>query len=141
MYQKLRDIILKDMIHIFMAEDDPLMISIYDKAFKLNGFEMKMAMDGEKAIETLSSIDPKPEIVLLDIMMPKKTGFDVITFMKADANLKNIPVIVLTNLSSREDTEKVTSLGADLCLTKSHYGPIDTVKMVQEVYNKHYKKN
>ena len=129
------------MTRIFMAEDDPLMISIYDKAFKINGFDLSMAMDGEAAIAALTAADPKPEIVLLDVMMPKKTGFDVLSFMKADEQLKHIPIVVLTNLSGREDAEKAISLGADLCLVKSQYGPMDTVAKVKEVYEKSQKKN
>lgn len=126
------------MATIFMAEDDPLMISIYSKLFKVNGFDFQMAVDGEKTIASLSSMQQKPEVVILDVMMPIKDGFEVLKFMKADANLKNIPVVVLTNLSGKEDSEKSLALGAEICLVKSQYSPAEIADKVKEVYSKHY---
>ncbi len=126
------------MATIFMAEDDPLMISIYDKVFKVNGFEMKMALDGVKTMADLKSMAQKPEVVVLDIMMPNKDGFEVLKEMKADPDLKNIPVVVLTNLSSRADLEKGVDLGAELCLVKSQHSPMEVATKVKEIYSRHH---
>ena len=60
---------------IFLVEDDPLMIRMYEKAFKLSGYEIEMAFDGEEAIAKLKTMDPRPTLVLLDIMMPKPFRF------------------------------------------------------------------
>jgi DNA-binding response OmpR family regulator len=128
------------MAMVFMAEDDPLMISIYSQILKANGFDMKMATDGEQAIADLTAMPQKPEVVILDVMMPKKDGFEVMKAMKADANLKNIPVIFLTNLSSKEDLQKGFDLGAEMCLVKSQYGPDEIATKVKEVYDKHHQK-
>ena len=118
---------------LFLAEDDPLMSRMYERAFKSNGFDLKMTFDGEEAINTLKSMDPKPTVVLLDVMMPKKSGFDVLRDIKADANLKSIPVILLTNLAGEKDAEKGLELGAVLYLVKSQYSPKEIVVKVKEI--------
>jgi DNA-binding response OmpR family regulator len=121
---------------LFLAEDDPLMSGMYSRAFKFNNFDLKMAFDGEKAIEELKSMDPKPAVVLLDVMMPKKSGFDVLAEMKQDPILKRIPVILLTNLSGEKDLKKGLDLGAELCLVKSQYSSKEVVLKVKEIITK-----
>ncbi len=120
-------------VTIFLAEDDPLMSRMYERAFSISGYDLKIAADGEEAITTLKIMDPKPTIVLLDVMMPKKSGFDVLRAMKEDAKLKNIPTIMLTNLAGPQDVEKGLELGAILYLVKSQYGPKEIVDKVKEV--------
>lgn len=118
---------------LFLAEDDPLMSRMYERAFKSNGFDLKMTFDGEEATNTLKSMDPRPTVILLDVMMPKKSGFDVLRDIKADENLKNIPVIMLTNLAGEKDAEKGLELGAVLYLVKSQYSPKEIVVKVKEI--------
>ena len=121
-----------------MAEDDPLMITIYNQIFKISGFDFAMAADGQQAIENLSSMAVKPDLAVLDVMMPRKDGFEVLKFIKADPTLKNIPVIILTNLSSQEDLKKGLDLGADACLVKSQNSPEEIAAKAKEVYNKYH---
>ena len=121
------------MVKIFLVEDDPLMVRMYEKAFRLHGYEVELAFNGEEAIAKLEVVQSKPTLILLDIMMPKLSGFDVLRHMKADAKLKGIPVVVLTNLAGREDAEKALALGAVLYLVKSQYDPKDVVAKVEEV--------
>ena len=116
-----------------MAEDDPLMSRMYERAFRLSGHELTMAHDGEEALAMLQKMDPKPVLVLCDVMMPKMNGFDVLRKMKEDAALKGIPVIMLTNLAGDEDAQKALSLGAVLYLVKSQYDPKQIVEKVQEI--------
>ncbi len=118
---------------LFLAEDDPLMSRMYERAFKANGYELKMAFDGEEAITTLKAMVPKPTVVLLDVMMPKKSGFDVLRAIKEDEKLKNIPVIFLTNLAGQSDADKGLELGAVLYLVKSQYSPKQIVEKVDEI--------
>lgn len=121
------------MTKIFMAEDDPLMSRMYERAFRLGGHELTMAFDGEEALEKLQKIDPKPVLIMLDVMMPKVNGFDVLRQIKQDENLKNIPVIMLTNLAGESDAEKALGLGAVLYLVKSEYDPKEVVEKVKEI--------
>ena len=65
---------------LFLVEDDPLMSRMYERAFKASGFDIKMAFDGEEAINILKNNDVLPGIAVLDVMMPKKSGFDVLRF-------------------------------------------------------------
>jgi len=118
---------------LFFAEDDPLMSRMYEKAFKASGFELKVSFDGDEAIQTLKSMDPKPTVAILDIMMPKKSGFEVLREMKADPTLKSIPVVLLTNLAGQQDAEKGLSLGAVIYLIKSQYSPIEIVEKIKEI--------
>jgi CheY-like chemotaxis protein len=92
-----------------------------------------MAFDGEEAIKTLKAMDPIPVLAVLDVMMPKMSGFDVLRAMKADEKLKNIPAILLTNLAGQQDAEKGLELGAVLYLVKSQYSPKQVVEKVEEI--------
>ncbi len=121
------------MAKLFIAEDDPLMIRMYERAFRLGGHDLTMAGDGEEALAVLGKMDPKPILILLDVMMPKMSGFDVLRKIKEDENLKKIPVILLTNLAGQEDAEKGLSLGAVLYLVKSEYSPKQVMEKVEEI--------
>lgn len=118
---------------LFMAEDDPLMSRMYERAFRLGGHELIMAHDGQEAIEMLQKMESKPTIVMLDVMMPKVNGFDVLRKIKEDGNLKSTPVIMLTNLAGDADAEKALGLGAILYLVKSQYDPKQIVSKVEEI--------
>ena len=121
------------MAKLFMAEDDPLMIRMYERAFRLGGHELTMAADGEEAFAALQKMDAKPNLILLDVMMPKMSGFDLLRKVKADEGLKNIPVILLTNLAGQQDAEKGLELGAVLYLVKSQYNPKQVIEKVEEI--------
>lgn len=121
------------MITLFLAEDDPLMSRMYERAFKASGFDLKMSFDGEEAINILKVIDPMPIIAVLDVMMPKQSGFDVLRFMKADEKLKSIPVVLLTNLAGEADAQKGLELGAVAYLVKSKYSPKEIVDKIKEI--------
>ena len=129
------------MIPLFLVEDDPLMSRMYERAFRTSGFDVQMAFDGEEAINTLKIIDTKPAIVVLDIMMPKKSGFDVLRFMKSDKKLEHIPVVLLTNLSGAGEAKKGLDLGAIEYLVKSNFTPKEIVDKIKEISaNSHNKK-
>ena len=118
---------------LFLVEDDPLMSRMYEKAFKNFGFDLRTAFNGEEAINTLKTMDPKSDVAVIDVMMPKKSGFDVLREMKADEKLKHIPVILLTNLAGQQDAEKGLSLGAVAYLVKSQYSPMEIVDKIKEI--------
>lgn len=118
---------------IFIVEDDPLMSRMYEKAFKLNNFEIEQAFDGEEAIAKLETMSPKPILIVLDVMMPKMSGFDVLKHIKASPDLKTIPVVMLSNLAGQEDAEKALSMGAVLYLVKSQYEPKQIVEKIKEI--------
>lgn len=102
---------------ILIAEDDQFLANAYRVKFEKSDFEVKLVFDGEEAIEAVSEFHP--DIILLDLVMPKKDGFTTLKELKANSASKNIPVIVTTNLSQAEDIKKVKDLGALDYLVKS----------------------
>src|SRR3989304_182812 len=124
------------MEEIFLIEDDPLMTRMYERVLRLNGFSFTIAQNGKEALRVLREAEPLPRLVLLDIMMPEKNGLDVLRDMKQDLRLKDIPVIVLTNLSAGEEAGlKALSLGAALYLIKSQYTPKKVVEKIRSILN------
>jgi DNA-binding response OmpR family regulator len=121
------------MAKIFLAEDDPLMSRMYERAFRLAGHDLTMAFDGEEALEKIRKVNPPPVLAILDVMMPKKSGFDVLREMKADPQLKSIPTILLTNLAGQADAEKGLEIGAVVYLIKSQYSPKQVIEKVDEI--------
>jgi DNA-binding response OmpR family regulator len=113
---------------------------MYEKAFKKSGFDLTVAFDGDEAVRTLKAMDPKPDVAVLDVMMPKKSGFEVLRDMKADPELKKIPVILLTNLAGQQDAEKGLELGAVLYLVKSQYSPMEIVTKIKEIADSYSRK-
>lgn len=116
---------------ILLIEDDTFLAGIYATKFEQAGFEVSLAADGEAGLKAAQK--EKPNIILLDILMPKMDGFEVLENLKKDANLSKIPVILLTNLGQREDVEKGLKLGAVDYLIKAHFMPHETVEKVKKV--------
>ncbi len=124
------------MAKLFLAEDDPLMSRMYERALRLGGHEVELAHDGEAALTQLKAATPKPDLIVLDIMMPKMSGFDVLKNIKEDQALKNIPVVLLTNLAGKDDAQKGTDMGAALYMVKSDYNPKQVVEQLEGVLGK-----
>src|SRR3989304_2534031 len=108
------------MVKILIAEDDPLMSRMYQKIFKFEGYEVILAADGE---EGLVKAKENPTLILLDIMMPKMNGLELLEKLKADPKLKKIPVVMLTNLAGQQDAETALAKGAVKYIVKSEYEP------------------
>jgi len=119
------------MAKILIVEDDPLISRMYQTVFKFEGFDVDMARNGEEGIERLKK--DRPSLVLLDIMMPKMSGIDVLREVKDDPMTKNIPVVVLTNLSGMKDAETALSMGAVKFIVKSKNKPKQIVAQIKEV--------
>lgn len=119
------------MAKILIVEDDPLMLRLYQKAFGFEGFDVFVAANGQEGLE--ETRNSKPTLILLDIMMPKMNGLEVLEKLKADPETKKIPVVILTNLSGAEDAETALSKGAVKYIVKSEYTPKEVVTMVREV--------
>ena len=115
---------------ILLVEDEPALQESFKTAFGGKGYELTQAMDGEEGLALMRA--QKPDLVLLDLVLPKKHGFEVLKEMKSDANLKDLPVIVLTNLENSEDVEKALELGATTYLVKANYSLEEVVQKVEE---------
>jgi DNA-binding response OmpR family regulator len=116
---------------IFLVEDDLFLSDMYRTKFGLSGYEMPHAEDGEIAMRKIK--EAKPDIILLDIVLPKKSGFDVLKELKQDPETSKIPVVLLTNLSQKDDVDRGYSLGAADYIIKAHFTPAEVVAKVEKV--------
>ncbi len=119
------------MSRILIVEDDPLILRMYQSVFKFEHHEVAVARNGEEGLERIKA--DKPTLILLDIMMPKMTGIDVLRVIKSNPETKNIPVIVLTNLSGDQDVQLALELGAVKFIVKSEFKPKQVVAAVEEI--------
>ncbi len=120
-------------VSILLVEDDTFLGNIYKTKFEMEGFKIFVADNGEKGLSEVKK--KKPSIVLLDILLPKMDGFAVLEALKKDENVKDIPVILLTNLGQKDDVEKGLEMGAIDYLIKAHFKPSEVVTKVKEVLN------
>lgn len=116
---------------ILIVEDDQLMLRLYSKVFTIEGYTVVTALDGEEGL--LQAHTEIPTLILLDVMMPKMNGLQLLEKLKADATTKKIPVIMLTNLTGEVDAETAISKGAVKYIVKSEYEPKQVVNMVKEL--------
>lgn len=122
---------------ILIVEDDGFLASIYAQKLELEGFDVSFATNGEDGLK-LAQKD-HPDLILLDLRLQpdKMDGFELLEKLKADAALKKIPVIVLTNLGQKEDVERCMKLGAAGYLIKAHTLPHEAVKRITETLHAH----
>ncbi|MCX6732776.1 MAG: response regulator [Candidatus Roizmanbacteria bacterium] len=118
-------------IKILIVEDDPLMGRLYSKVFDIEGYDVVSAVDGEEGL--LAVHKEIPTLILLDVMMPKMNGLQLLERLKADPTTKKIPVIMLTNLAGQADAEAAIIKGAVKYIVKSEYEPKQVVNIVKEI--------
>lgn len=116
---------------VLVVEDDKFLIKAYSAKLKKEGFDTILASNGEDALRIAG--EEKPDIILLDLIIPKKDGFDVLYDLKQNSKLKEIPVIVLSNLGQPEDIERAKKIGANDYLVKSNISMKDMVDKIKEV--------
>ena len=122
-------------VHILLVEDDTFLADIYKTKFEMEGFHITVAGDGEAGLAQAKK-EP-PALILLDILLPKKDGFVVLEELKKDDVLKDIPVVMLTNLGQKDDVEKGLKMGAVDYLIKAHFKPSETVEKVRKILKDH----
>lgn len=119
------------MKNILLVEDDPFLIDIYNQKLKESGFNVFVAVDGEECLKKLE--ENVPDLMLLDIVLPSIDGWEILRKMSKSDALKNIKVIILSNLSQKEEVEKGIKLGAAKFLIKSHYTPSEVVEEIKKI--------
>ncbi len=119
---------------ILIVEDDTLVSRMYLKIFTFNGFEVEVAENGEEGMIKAKAI--KPSIILLDIMMPKVNGIEMLKQLKQDEELKKIPVVILTNLANDAVINDAFNLGVEGYLIKSEINNDKVVEEVKQYINK-----
>ena len=122
---------------ILLAEDDIQLVEMYKRKFQLEGFEVQIAEDGQQALDLLETFTP--DIAILDIMMPKVTGLEVLKEIRNNPNTKDMLVVMLTNLGSETTAEEIYKLGATEYIVKADMTPLEASNKIKEIL-KTYKK-
>jgi len=116
---------------ILIIEDDSFLSEMYSAKLIQDGFQTEIAVDGKEGMSKIKSLEP--DLILLDIVLPKMDGFEILENIKKDEKIKNIPVILLTNLGQKNEIEKGLSLGAEEYIIKAHFTPTAVVAKVKEI--------
>lgn len=116
---------------ILLVEDDKFLATAIGDKLTREDFEVSHAVNGVEALNFARA--KTPDLVLLDLIMPQKTGFEVLAELKLDAKLKNVPVIILSNLGQDTDIAKAKSLGAVDYLVKSDVQLKEVVEKIKQV--------
>jgi len=124
----------KEKIKILLVEDDTFLLGMYATKFELDGFKVITAEDGEKAVR--SALKELPDVILLDIILPKLNGFEVLKQLKQEPTTAKIPIILLTNLSQKDEIEQGLKIGAVDYLIKAHFMPSEVVEKIKKVLRK-----
>jgi len=115
---------------ILIVEDDKFLRELIARKLIAENYEIIEAIDGEEGLKKIK--EEKPDLVLLDLILPGIDGFEVLSKMKDDPALASIPVIILSNLGQREDLEKGLKLGAVDYLVKAHFTPNEIIEKVKQ---------
>jgi len=116
---------------ILIIEDDKFIRELMVRKLNNEGFETLEAVDGEEGIKKIK--EGKPDLVLLDLILPGIDGFEVLSRQKRDPSIAQIPVIILSNLGQREEIEKGIKLGAIDYLIKAHFTPGEIIEKIKAV--------
>jgi DNA-binding response OmpR family regulator len=114
---------------VLLVEDDQFLAGMYVTKLHLEGFHVVLARDGAEGWRLAES--ENPSLILLDIVLPKLSGFEILERVRKTPGLKQVPVILLTNLGQRDDVQRGLELGADDYLIKAHFMPSEVIDKVK----------
>jgi DNA-binding response OmpR family regulator len=120
--------------NILIIEDDKFLRELISRKIINEGFKMEEAIDGEEGLKKLQEV--KPDLILLDLILPGLDGFEVLERIKDNPSTSMIPVLILSNLGQRDEIEKGLKLGAVDFLVKAHFTPEEIVNKVKEILSK-----
>lgn len=115
---------------ILIIEDDRFLLKLYTNKLKTKGFEVSGSLTGEEGMNKISV--EKPDLIILDLILPRKSGFEVLSELKTNPKTKNIPVIILTNLGQKSDVKKGLEMGAIAYLAKTEFSVNQLPEIVRE---------
>lgn len=121
---------LNNMKKILFIEDESALQKTFGEILKQEGYEMTSALNGEVGLRLAKT--QKPDLILLDLILPRVHGFEVLKKLKEDKETKDIPVIVLTNLEGIGDIDKALELGATTYLVKAQYSLEEVVEKIKK---------
>jgi CheY-like chemotaxis protein len=116
---------------ILLVEDEPELAEIFHFSLKSAGLNTELLREGSRVLQTIKRM--KPDLVLLDLVIPNKDGYEILKEMKLDNTIKNIKVYVFSNLTQAGEIDKAMKLGAKGYLVKSDYTPAKLTKKVKDI--------
>jgi DNA-binding response OmpR family regulator len=119
------------MAKILIVEDDRFLRELIARKLRNEGYEVLEAVDGEEGLKKIK--EEKPDLILLDLILPGIDGFEVLAKTKEDPNVAQIPVIILSNLGQREEIERGLKLGAIDYLIKAHFTPGEIIEKIKNI--------
>ena len=117
---------------ILLIEDEQVLAEMYTDKFMMAGFEVAAAFSAEEGLDVLKAQKTLPDLILLDLVLPKLNGFEVLAGLKKDNKTKEIPIIILTNMDNMEDVNKALELGASTYLVKTEYDLEELVSKIKK---------
>ena len=120
---------------ILFIEDEEVLQHALGEALQGAGFEVIKAADGEEGLRAATQVSP--DLILLDLILPKMSGFEVLDALKKDLTTKQIPVMILTNLEGSADIERALAAGATTYLVKSNYNLDDILAKIKVIFEHH----
>jgi DNA-binding response OmpR family regulator len=122
---------------VFIVEDNLEMSRMYERAFRLHGYDIEIAYDGETALEKLETFEKVPDAIILDVMIPHMNGADVLRKLRSNPKFSGVSIAVLTNSFHKDDADHFLGLGADLYLVKIDHQSKQVVAQIEALINKH----
>jgi len=116
---------------ILLVEDDPFLIDIYVTQLERAGYKVEVAADGEIALSKIKKLEP--DLLILDIILPKVDGWEFLKTIRQDARLKQLKVIILSNLGQKEEVEKGFDFGVVKYFIKAEYTPKEVVEEIKKI--------
>jgi len=113
---------------ILIIEDEEILLNLLQRRLEREGYDVVLARDGEEGLKMMK--EAEPDLILLDIIMPKKSGFQVMEEMNKDQELKKIPVIIISNSGQPVEIGRAQQLGAKDWLIKTEFDPAEVLKKV-----------
>ncbi|HEY0087982.1 MAG TPA: response regulator [Candidatus Lokiarchaeia archaeon] len=119
---------------ILIVEDEEIMIDLLQRKLTREGYEVSVTRDGDEGLKTMREV--KPDLILLDIIMPKMGGFEVMEEMNKDPELKQIPIIIVSNSGQPVELDNAQKLGAKDWLIKTEFDPQEVIEKVIKLIGK-----
>lgn len=116
---------------ILLVEDDPFLVDIYSTKLKEVGFSVEVAENGEITLKKIR--ERMPDLLVLDLVLPRVDGWEILKEIKTDPALAKIPVVILSNLGQKSEVDKGLSMGAVKYLIKAHYTPSEVIEEIKKI--------
>lgn len=122
---------------VIIIEDDEFLAKMYEKKLGVESFVVKIALNGKDGLKLINQF--KPDLIILDLLLPGISGWEVLKILKGKKATKDIPVIILSNLNKEEQVDRGLSLGAEDYLVKVNFLPSEVINKIKEVLWRHKK--